>query len=440
LVRSSKIIRFAFFVGLLIVTLMLPVNALPQPSDWAKERMTYTSGDSWFVDAEFGPDGTLHFTWLDDSSGTYQVYYNFRTSAGSYGTPFRLISSGVVEDPPRIAVGPDGDVIIVWGENRGGGKSIYCRWRQSDTGWQPEQNYTPSTSNPSYENPSHPDVAINSLDVATIAWHSYISGGGGHTHVLVDGVQVGGSYFWSAAYPRIVFDKNDNLCLVFMALHLTTILGDWNGWEVRSMFRSPNGEWGPEAKLAGGGNQLDGINAMFPDIAVGGSSNTRCFAYLQEGPPISPSPTDTLEVYCRVGSIGGSSVEVDGYGVHDIDCSVRPSVQISSAGTVLAVWSKKYSGQTTIYCAEVNDNVVTDYQRPLTETGIERPIILIDEAISQRIYIIYEDYSLGGNAGELWLIKSPQGTVPEFPSFLVLPLFMVATLLAVIVYRRKRTM
>lgn len=28
--------------------------------------------------------------------------------------------------------------------------------------------------------------------------------------------------------------------------------------------------------------------------------------------------------------------------------------------------------------------------------------------------------------------------IPEFPSFLVLPLFMIATLLAVIVYRRKR--
>jgi len=439
LIRLSRVMRFAFFIGLLIATIMLPVSALPQPSAWVKERMTYTSGDSWFVDAAFGPDGTLHFTWLDDSIGTYEVYYNYRTNAGSYGTPFRLTSSGVIyKDPPRIAVGPDGDVIIVWAENRGGGKSIYYRWRQSDTGWQPEQIYTASTSDPSYENPSHPDVAINSLDVAAVAWHSYISGGGGTTHVFVDGVQVGGAYLTSACYPRIVFDKNNNLCLVYMALRLTTILGDWNGWEVRDRFRSPNGEWGPEARLAGGGNQLDGINAMFPDIAVGDPSNTRCFAYLQEGPPIGPSPTSTLEVYCRVGSIGGSSVEVDGYGVHDIEHSVRPSVQISSAGTVLAVWSKEYSGQTTIYCAEVNNNVVTDYQRPLTETGIERPIILIDEAISQRIYIIYEDYSLGGNAGELWLIKSPQGVVPEFPSFLILPLFMIATLLAVIVYRRKQ--
>ena len=30
-----------------------------------------------------------------------------------------------------------------------------------------------------------------------------------------------------------------------------------------------------------------------------------------------------------------------------------------------------------------------------------------------------------------------QPTIPEFPSFIILPLFMIATLLAVIVYRRK---
>jgi hypothetical protein len=51
-----------------------------------------------------------------------------------------------------------------------------------------------------------------------------------------------------------------------------------------------------------------------------------------------------------------------------------------------------------------------------------------------------EDFSLQGNNASIadkpydptWVI------VPEFPSFLILPLFMTATLLAVIVYRRKR--
>jgi hypothetical protein len=31
----------------------------------------------------------------------------------------------------------------------------------------------------------------------------------------------------------------------------------------------------------------------------------------------------------------------------------------------------------------------------------------------------------------------PIGVIPEFPSFLILPLFMIATLLTVIIYKKK---
>jgi len=36
-------------------------------------------------------------------------------------------------------------------------------------------------------------------------------------------------------------------------------------------------------------------------------------------------------------------------------------------------------------------------------------------------------------------VSFPKEYIPEFPSFLILPLFMITTLLAVIVYRRKHT-
>jgi hypothetical protein len=36
------------------------------------------------------------------------------------------------------------------------------------------------------------------------------------------------------------------------------------------------------------------------------------------------------------------------------------------------------------------------------------------------------------------IIEQDLDSIPEFPSFLILPLFMTATLLAVIIYRRKR--
>jgi endonuclease YncB( thermonuclease family) len=41
---------------------------------------------------------------------------------------------------------------------------------------------------------------------------------------------------------------------------------------------------------------------------------------------------------------------------------------------------------------------------------------------------------------ETWILYCPEEMIPEFPSFLILPLFMIATLLTVIVHRRKCTM
>ena len=58
----------------------------------------------------------------------------------------------------------------------------------------------------------------------------------------------------------------------------------------------------------------------------------------------------------------------------------------------------------------------------------------------------YVNYSLYDDGDNRWIYFSYQHStleiviVPEFPSFLILPLFMIATLLAVIMYRRKHTM
>jgi hypothetical protein len=55
----------------------------------------------------------------------------------------------------------------------------------------------------------------------------------------------------------------------------------------------------------------------------------------------------------------------------------------------------------------------------------------------------YETYSnntevtMTGN--QIVTLRLEGFVVPEFPSFLILPLFMIATLLAVIVYKRKHT-
>ena len=58
----------------------------------------------------------------------------------------------------------------------------------------------------------------------------------------------------------------------------------------------------------------------------------------------------------------------------------------------------------------------------------------------------YVNYNLADNSTHRWIYFEYEHStleiviIPEFPSFLILPLFMIATLLAVIVYRRKHSM
>jgi len=58
----------------------------------------------------------------------------------------------------------------------------------------------------------------------------------------------------------------------------------------------------------------------------------------------------------------------------------------------------------------------------------------------------YVNYSLYDNGTHRWIYFSYQHStleiiiIPEFPSFLILPLFMIATLLAVLAYKRKHAL
>jgi len=433
----SSIFGTMFLLGLLIANLTVPAAALLPIDLWTKERVTTMTGDSWLVDAEMGPNHVLHMTWADSHTGVYEVFYNYRTASGSYGTPYQVSTYSSYAQrnlsPPRIAVGPDGDVIIVWSENRGDqyGQSVYYRWKQSDTGWQSVQRYAAATNSPSM-----PDVDINSRDLASIAWHS-LAGQGPATFVYVDGVQVGGDFLSAGMLPRIVFDKNDNLHLAYQALYLPTGIGEYNGWMVRYRRRSSIGQWGMDQLIAGGGSGYTGIHAFYPDVAIG-PNNYGYIIYRQEGPPIAPSPTNINELYCSVAETA-KKWQIDGLGTYPANIVLCPSIKVSSAGSVYMTWSKEYSGGLhTVYYREIVNNLLCDVQRPLIETNIEKPIIVLDEAGGLETgYLIYEDYHLGGNAGELYLLHGSLPVIPEFPSYIVWPLLMTATLIVAWVYRRK---
>ena len=81
--------------------------------------------------------------------------------------------------------------------------------------------------------------------------------------------------------------------------------------------------------------------------------------------------------------------------------------------------------------------------RPLQEVKMTKAELLGTSGISYihnskgtfylKINVAYtESYTI--------IVEQDLDSIPEFPSFLILPLFMIATLLAVIIYRRKHSM
>jgi len=426
------------FVAVSLIGLLAGLTvpfAVASDGSWTKERMTFSFGDSWLVDAEVDTNHVIHMVWWDNRPGRYEVYYNYRDQYGGRGTPFRVSDGGAL-DPPRIAVGPDGDILIVWTEDRGDvyGKSIYYRWRQSDTGWQPVERYPVASGNPSL-----PDVAINSQNVASIAWYSIV-GEGPITWVYVDGVQVGGGYLTAAMCPRIVFDPNDGLHLVYQALDFSTEIGEYYGWKVMYTRRTSAGQWWQfPMHIAGGGRGPDAEHAFFPDVAVG-PNNYGYILYRQEGPPIAPSPTTTNELYLCIAE-EFEKIQVDYYGTGWANAIVCPSVKVSSSGNVYMTWSKDIgTGVFSVFYREIVDGIMYDTQRPLNEINIQNPIIVLDEARGSpdRGYIIYEDYSLGGDQGEIYMIYRDLPVIPEFSPSFVLTFLMLSTLSVAILARAKK--
>ena len=88
---------------------------------------------------------------------------------------------------------------------------------------------------------------------------------------------------------------------------------------------------------------------------------------------------------------------------------------INSVGASVEMWSQTYGA------------AFGDYARSLVETS--------DGGFA----IGGHTNSFGAGDFDLWLVKTDEhGIIPEFPSWIIMPLFTVATL-AVIIYRKRLT-
>jgi hypothetical protein len=77
---------------------------------------------------------------------------------------------------------------------------------------------------------------------------------------------------------------------------------------------------------------------------------------------------------------------------------------------------------------QISPRITVEYSDSLFQLGINAPLGLNVTGVTPRIMVEYADY-------ETFIGTQP---IPEFPSILILPLFMIVTLFSAIVYKKKR--
>jgi hypothetical protein len=86
-------------------------------------------------------DGTLHLVWLDNrtaAGGSYfEIFYKRYLPGIGWGHDKRFTYEDTQHGRPVAAVGPDGQVNIVWEDYREGNSRVYYRQITRETGWDP---------------------------------------------------------------------------------------------------------------------------------------------------------------------------------------------------------------------------------------------------------------------------------------------------------------
>jgi len=96
---------------------------------WTKsQRLTWTSGESWWPAIAVDSPANLHVVWYDDTLGNYEIYYKKSTDGGATWTANnRLTWNSGASEVPAIGVDSSGNLHVVWEDSTPGNIEIYYK-------------------------------------------------------------------------------------------------------------------------------------------------------------------------------------------------------------------------------------------------------------------------------------------------------------------------
>jgi len=96
---------------------------------WTKsQRLTWTSGDSWWPANAVDSSGGLHVVWYDDTPGNSEIYYMKSTDGGATWTKAqRLTWTSGYSAVPAVAADPSASLHVIWMDDLPGNNEIYYK-------------------------------------------------------------------------------------------------------------------------------------------------------------------------------------------------------------------------------------------------------------------------------------------------------------------------
>jgi hypothetical protein len=191
------------------------------PSVWyAEERLTHQSDESNTSKSNVrcvtaDSQGNVHMVWFDERDGGREIYYK-KHSGDSWGPDTRISSSGDAAEYPAICADTADRIHVVWSDHRDGEWEIYCRCNDG-SGWGAEQRLDSGGGWTQF-----PSIAADDLGGVHLVWQDYVERVHGVWYSFFDGAAwqeaecvANIEDYYDGATPAVAVDGDSRIYVVW---------------------------------------------------------------------------------------------------------------------------------------------------------------------------------------------------------------------------------